>query len=294
MFKTVFTLMTAGLVLALSLDTAAQDIPAVQTGYAPVNGLKMYYEIHGTGKPLIVMHGAYMTIDAMGAIIPKLAESHQVIAVELQGHGRTGDIADRPLSYEALADDIDALMAYLNIETADIFGFSLGGGVALEVALRHPERVNKLIIVSAPYNSQGWYPEMLAAVDYITPELFAGTPMAVEYQRLAPNPDNFGMLVTKLTELTKSVQDVSPDAIRAIQAPTLIIVGDADNVRPEHALDLHKLLGGGVPGDIVGAPVSQLAIIPGATHTTVIDRVDALVMFTNAFLDDAPPAPPAQ
>jgi pimeloyl-ACP methyl ester carboxylesterase len=290
MFKTVFTLMTAGLVLALSLDTAAQDIPAVQTGYAPVNGLKMYYEIHGTGKPLIVMHGAYMTIDAMGAIIPKLAESHQVIAVELQGHGRTGDIADRPLSYEALADDIDALMAYLNIETADIFGFSLGGGVALEVALRHPERVNKLIIVSAPYNSQGWYPEMLAAVDYITPELFAGTPMAVEYQRLAPNPENFGMLVTKLTELTKSAQDVSPDAIRAIQAPTLIIVGDADNVRPEHALDLHKLLGGGVPGDIVGAPVSQLAIIPGATHTTVIDRVDALVMFTNEFLDAAPPA----
>jgi pimeloyl-ACP methyl ester carboxylesterase len=293
MFKTVFTLITAGLGLTLSL-AAAQDAPAIQTGYAPINGLKMYYEIHGTGKPLIVIHGAYMTIDAMGPIIPKLAESRQVIAVELQGHGRTGDIADRPLSYEALADDIDALMAYLNIEAADLFGFSLGGGVALEVALRHPERVNKLIIVSAPYNSQGWYPEMLAAADYITPELFAGTPMAAEYQRLAPNPENFGMLVTKLVALTKRVQDVSPDAIRAIQAPTLVIVGDADNVHPEHALDLYKLRGGGVPGDIVGAPASQLAIIPGATHTTVIDRVDVLAMFTNEFLDAAPPAPPAQ
>src|SRR5690349_14208558 len=118
---------------------------ATQTGYAPVNGLKMYYEIHGTGKPLILIHGAYMTIDAMGEIIPKLAESRQVIAVELQGHGRTGDIADRPLRYETLADDIDTLMAHLNLETADIFGYSLGGGVALEVALRHPERVNKLI-----------------------------------------------------------------------------------------------------------------------------------------------------
>lgn len=294
MFKTIFTLVTAGLALSMSLDAAAQDASAVQTGYAPVNGLEMYYEIHGTGKPLIVIHGAYMTIDAIGALIPNLAASRQVIAVELQGHGRTGDIADRPLSYEALVDDLKVLMAYLNIETADIFGFSLGGGVALEVALRHPERVNKLIIVSAPYNSQGWYPEMIAAADYITPELFAGTPMAAEYRRLAPHPENFGMLVTKLVALTKSVQDVSPDAIRAIQAPTLIIVGDADNVRPEHALDLYKLRGGGVPGDIVGAPVSQLAIIPGATHTSVLDRVDVLTMFTNEFLNAAPPAPPAQ
>jgi pimeloyl-ACP methyl ester carboxylesterase len=277
MSKTAFTLMTA-----------------VQTGYAPVNGLKMYYEIHGTGKPLIVIHGAYMTIEAMGAIIPKLAESRQVIAVELQGHGRTGDIAGRPLSYEALADDIAALMAYLNIETADIFGYSLGGGAALEVALRHPERVNKLILVSSSYNSQGWYPQMYAFVDQITPEIFVGSPMEAEYQRLAPNPENFPMLVTKLTELTKRVQDVSPDAIRAIQAPTLVMVGDADNIRPEHALDLYKLRGGGVPGDIVGAPASQLAIIPGATHVTIHDRVDALAIFTNEFLDAAPPAPPAQ
>ena len=272
----------------MSHYAAAQDARAVQTGYAPVNGLKMYYEIRGTGKPLIVIHGAYMTIDAMGAIIPRLAESRLVIAVELQGHGRTGDIADRPLTYEALADDIDALMAYLNIETADVFGYSMGGGVALEVALRHPERVNKLILVSASYNSQGWYPEMYAAVDQITPEIFVGSPMETEYQRLAPNPENFGMLVTKLIELTKRVQDVSPDEIRAIQAPTLVMIGDADNIRPEHALDLYKLRGGGVPGDIVGAPASQLAIIPGATHVTIHDHVDALVMFTNDFLDAAP------
>lgn len=292
MFKAIFALVTAGLALPLSLNAAAQDA-ALQTGYAPVNGLEMYYEIHGTGKPLIVIHGAYMTIDAMGSLIPKLADSRQVIAVELQGHGRTGDLADRPLSYEALADDIDSLMASLNIESADMFGYSLGGGVALQVALRHPERVNKLIIVSASYNSQGWYPEMLAAADYITPDLFVGTPMEAEYQRLAPNPENFGMLVTKLVGLTKSVQEVSPDAIRTIQAPTLVIVGDADNVRPEHALDLYKLRGGGVPGDIVGAPVSQLAIVPGATHTTVIDRADVLAMFTNEFLDAALPASPA-
>jgi pimeloyl-ACP methyl ester carboxylesterase len=294
MFKTVFMLMTAGLVLTMSLDAAAQDAPAVQTGYAPVNGLEMYYEIHGTGKPLIVIHGAYMTIEAMGAIIPKLAESRQVIAVELQGHGRTADIADRPLSMEQMADDVAALMTHLNIETADVFGYSLGGGVALQLALQHSERVNKLILVSSTYNTQGFYPELLGFIDQITPEIFVGSPMEAEYQRLAPNPENFGMLVTKLTELTKTVQDVSPDEIRAIQAPTLVMVGDADNIRPEHALDLYKLRGGGVPGDIVGAPASQLAIIPGATHVTIIDRVDALAMFTNEFLDAAPPAPPAQ
>ncbi|HEX2621596.1 MAG TPA: alpha/beta hydrolase [Phototrophicaceae bacterium] len=266
----------------------------VQTGYAPVNGLKMYYEIHGIGKPIIVIHGAYMAIEAMGAIVPRLGESRQVIAVELQGHGHTGDIADRPLSYEALADDIDALMAHLNIETADILGYSMGGGVALQVALQHPERVNKLILVSSSYNSQGWYPEMYAAAEHITPEIFIGSPMEAEYQRVAPNPENFGTLVTKLLELTMRVQDVSPDKIRAIQAPMLIIVGDADNIRLEHALDLYKLRGGGVPGDIVGAPASQLAIIPGATHTMTIDRVDVVAMFTNEFLNAAPPAPPAQ
>jgi pimeloyl-ACP methyl ester carboxylesterase len=198
------------------------------------------------------------------------------------------------LRYETLADDIDALMAYLNIETADIFGYSLGGGVALQIALRHPKRVNKLILVSSSYNSQGWYPEMYAFIDQITPEIFVGSPMETEYQRLAPNPENFGTLVTKLTELTKRVQDVSPDEIRAIQAPTLVMVGDADNIRLEHAIDLYKLRGGGVPGDIVGAPASQLAIIPGATHVTIHDRVDALAMFTSEFLDAAPPAPPAQ
>ncbi len=274
--------------------TTKQHVLTVRSGYAPVNGLKMYYEIHGTGKPIIVIHGAYMTIEAMGAIIPALAESHQVIAVELQGHGRTEDITGRPLTYESLADDIDSLMAHLNIETADIFGFSMGGSVALEVALRHPERVNKLILVSASYNSKGWHAEMFAFVDQITPEIFVGSPMESEYQRLAPNQENFAMLVKKLVELTKAVQDVSPDTIRAMQAPTLIIVGDADNIRPEHALDLYKLRGGGVPGDIVGAPSSQLAIIPGATHISIIDRVDALAMFTNEFLDAAPPAPPAQ
>src|SRR5829696_5369731 len=187
-------------------------------GYAEVNGLNMYYEIYGTGEPLVVLHGAYMTIDAMGEIVPELAKTRQVIAVELQGHGRTADV-DRPLSYEQMADDTAALLRHLGIEQADVFGFSMGGGVALQVAIRHPEVVRKLVLASASYTSDGMHPELLEMIETITPELFEGTPLLEEYTRVAPNPDDFPTLVAKLKQL-----DVEPFAwreedIRGIVAP---------------------------------------------------------------------------
>jgi pimeloyl-ACP methyl ester carboxylesterase len=159
-------------------------------GYAAVNGLEMYYEIHGTGRPLVLLHGAYMPIEAMGEVVPELARTRQVIAVELQGHGRTADI-DRPLSYEQMADDTAALLRHLGIEQADIFGFSMGGGVALQVAIRHPDLVRKLVVASASYTSDGMHPELLEMVPSITPEAFAGSPIEEDYLRTAPNPDDF-------------------------------------------------------------------------------------------------------
>ena len=168
--------------------------------YAEVNGLEMYYEIHGTGRPLVLLHGAYMTIEAMGEVVPELARTRQVIAVELQGHGRTADI-DRPLSYEQMADDTAALLRHLGIEQADIFGFSMGGGVALQVAIRHPDLVRKLVVASASYTSDGMQPELLEMVPTITPETFAGSPMEAAYQELAPNPEDFPTLVEKLKRL---------------------------------------------------------------------------------------------
>src|SRR5215216_6589926 len=144
---------------------------ASKTGYAPVNGLQMYYEIHGTGRPMVLLHGAYMTIDAFGPLLPALAASRQVIAVELQAHGHTGDI-DRPLSYEQMADDTAALLGHLGIESADVFGYSMGGGAALQVAIRHPDRVRKLVVASAGYRYDGGHPEMYAMIETITPELF--------------------------------------------------------------------------------------------------------------------------
>lgn len=279
-FITIIVICVTGSAMAF-----AQEQESLQSGYASVNGLEMYYEIHGTGQPLIVLHGAYMSIDAMGEIISRLAETRQVIAVELQGHGRTADIVDRPLTYEQLADDVVAFMEEIGVENADVFGYSMGGGTALQMAIRHPQAVRKIVVASATYNSDGIYLEALSMIGTITPELFAGTPMETEYMRLAPNPENFPTLVEKLVKLDTEVQEWSPESIQAITAPTLIVVGDSDVVRPEHAVDMFRLRGGGIPGDLTGLPNSQLAILPGTTHVTVINRVDWLTSMINEFLD---------
>ena len=252
--------------------------------YAEVNGLKMYYEIHGTGEPLVLLHGAYMTIGAMGEVVPELAKTRRVIAVELQGHGHTADI-DRPLSYELMADDIAALLRHLGIEKADIFGYSMGGGVALQTTIRHPEVVRKLVVASASYTSDGIYPEVLAMIETITPEVFAGTPWFEEYARVAPNPDHFPTLVVKLKQLDAEVYAWPSEDIQSIEAPTLLIVADSDVVRPEHAVEMFRLLGGGVAGDLVGLPNSQLAVLPGTTHVGVMERADWLLSMIGEFLD---------
>jgi pimeloyl-ACP methyl ester carboxylesterase len=257
---------------------------APRTGYAPVNGLNMYYEIHGTGQPLVVLHGAFMTIELMGKLIPELARSRQVIAVEFQAHGHTADI-DRPLTYEQLADDAAALMRHLDIGNADIYGYSMGGGAALQVALRHPELVRKLVIVSASYSRDGWYPEVWSAIEQITPELFDGTPWREAYDRTAPDPGAFPALVTKMTQLDGTPFHWSADAVRAITAPTFIIIGDSDGTTPEHAVEMFRLRGGGVFGDLAGLPAAQLAILPGTTHVGMLDRADWIVAMVTSFLD---------
>ncbi|MCA1707146.1 MAG: alpha/beta hydrolase [Actinobacteria bacterium] len=256
----------------------------VKGNYAAVNGLDMYYEIHGTGEPLILLHGAYMTIGAMGEVVPELAKTRQVIAVELQGHGHTADI-DRPLSYEQMADDIAALLRHLGTQKADIFGYSMGGGVALQVAIRHPEVVRKLVVGSVYYNNDGSYPELLEAIETITPEAFAGTPWREEYDRIAPNPEDFSTLVAKLKELDLTFVGWPPEDIQAIEAPTFVIVGDSDVVRPEHAVEMFRLLGGGVAGDLAGLPNSQLAVLPGTTHVGLMNRADWLISMIGEFLD---------
>jgi len=257
---------------------------SIKTGYAPVNGLNMYYEIHGTGRPLIVLHGAFMSIASMGKLVPSLAESRQVIGIEAQGHGHTADI-DRPLTYEQLADDVAAAMSYLNIEQADVFGYSLGGGTALQLAIRHPQVVRTLVAASCTFNTGGLHPGSLPAFEAITPEVFEGTPWKAEYLRIAPNPDDFPALVNKMKHLDLSPQDWPAEAIKAIPSPTLIIAGDSDGVTPEHVVEMFRLRGGGVFGDMAGMPASQLAILPGTSHVGLIERADWILPMVSAFLD---------
>ena len=262
---------------------------APQTGYAPVNGLNMYYEIRGAGRPLVVLHGSFMTIELMGELVPGLARSRRVIALEFQGHGHTADI-DRLITYEQLADDTAALLRHLGIGSSDIYGYSLGGGAALQFAMRHPELVRKLVIVSASYTSDGMYPEGLAAIEQITPELFDGTPWREAYDRTAPHPEAFPALVAKLKQLDMTPYEWPAEAVRAITAPTLIIIGDSDGIRPEHAVAMFRLRGGGVFGDLAGLPAAQLAVLPGTTHVGMLDRADLLLAMVPPFLDAPVPA----
>jgi pimeloyl-ACP methyl ester carboxylesterase len=244
----------------------------------------MYYEIHGTGQPLVMLHGAFMTVELMGDLVPGLARSRQVIAVELQGHGHTADI-DRPLTYEQLADDTAALLRHLGIGSADIYGYSLGGGVALQAALRHPELVRKLVLVSSSYTSEGMYPEVVAGIERITPALFDGTPWRAAYDRTAPDPEAFPSLVAKVIALDRTPFAWPAAAIAALGAPTLIIIGDADGTRPEHAVELFRLRGGGVFGDLAGLPATQLAFLPGTTHVGMLGRTEWLLLMIPPFLD---------
>lgn len=267
-----------------------------QTGYAPVGDLSMYYEVHGRGRPLVLLHGAYMTIEMMGAILPGLAETRQVVAVEQQGHGRTADV-DRPLAYEQMADDTAGLMRHLGIGAADVVGYSMGGGVALQLAIRHPGLVRRLVVASAAFAEDGMHAAALKMFPSITPELFAGSPIEEAYLRTAPNPGDFPKLVEKLRQLDTTPYAWPEQDVRGISAPTLIIVGASDCVRLEHAVALFGLRGGGVMGDLAGLPTSQLAVLPGTTHFVppgcgLLDRAELLLAMIPPFLDAPMPERP--
>jgi pimeloyl-ACP methyl ester carboxylesterase len=262
--------------------------------YAPVNGLNLYYEVHGaghTGQPLVLLPGGFMTVAAMGEIVPRLAATRRVIGVELQGHGHTADI-ERDLRYEWMADDIAALIAHLGLEQADIFGFSLGGGVGLQTAIRHPEVVRKLALASTAFKREGWYPESLAGMAAISVEGFAGTPPHEEFLKTSPKPDIWPDVVAKMRHLLTDDYDWTP-GVAALKTPTLIMVGDADGLRLAHAVEMFGLLGGGKgDGDTQGLPPAELAVLPSTTHVGwappfhgIMSRTELLVPIITEFLD---------
>ena len=258
-----------------------------QTGYAPVNGLEMYYEIHGAGGvPLLLLHGGLFNIDLQfGQLIPGLSATRQVIAADFQAHGRTNDIDDRPLTIPNLASDVAGLLHYLNVEQADIFGFSVGGGVATELAVRHPELVRKIVVSSSSFHPDGDRTENLDAVDELTVDMIAGTPMEEDYLAKSPHPDKLQQLLDKLGQFNHYFTGWSDAEIEGIAAPTLITVGDCDMVKLDHAIRFLQLRGGDVNGDFAGVPASQLAVTPGTTHFFGLSRPALILELVVPYLD---------
>lgn len=253
--------------------------------YASVNGIDLYYEIHGTGTPLILLHGGFGTLETFTALSPTLALDHQIIGVDLYGHGRTA-LTNRPLRFEHMADDIAGLIDHLGLEKADVLGYSLGGAVALQTVIRHPEQVNKLVVVSTPFKRTGWHPEMRAGMASIAPEFFVGTPLHDTYMNVAPKPEDFSRLVANMREALSQDYDWT-EQVSALKMPTLIIAGDSDGLPPSHAVAFFTLLGGGLKdANWNGEHLipSQLAILPRTTHYDIVSRADLLLPVLSPFL----------
>lgn len=253
------------------------------TNRVEVNGMQMYYEVSGEGDPLIVLHGAYMNIPSMGEIIPMLARSHRVYALEFQGHGRTTDI-DRPITFPNLADDVAAFMDAVELQTADVFGYSMGAAAGLQLAIRHPDRVDRLVAASAAYDVEGWQPAFREFIPLMTVEMFTSMPFADDYRQLAADPEGFPALVEKLIALEHEPMAWGEE-VAAMTTPVLIITGDADVATLEHSVEMFRLLGGGGMGDMgQPLPASRLAVMPATSHTAVINQPEMLLGFIEPFL----------
>jgi pimeloyl-ACP methyl ester carboxylesterase len=259
--------------------------------YANVNGINLYFETHGSGRPLILLHGGLGSGEMFGPVLPLLAERHQVIAVDLQGHGRTADI-DRPIDVRLMAGDIAALIDHLRLATPDVAGYSLGGGVALQTAAQYPAKVRRLVLVSANTRPDAIYAEMRAQqgqVNAAAVEFMKETPMYQLYQRVAPRPEDFPRLLTKIGESMSQDYDFTEE-VRGLQMPTLVVAGDADMAPPSHYVEVFKLLGGGLrDGGWMGEGRPKgghaLAILPGLTHYNICNS-PLLAAATLAFLEE--------
>jgi pimeloyl-ACP methyl ester carboxylesterase len=270
----------------LTMFASAQQTPT--TGYAPVNGLKMYYEVHGSGDPVVLLHGAFMTItNNWTGWIGELSKTRKVIAVELQGHGRTADI-DRDISSANLADDVAALLDHLKVPRADVIGYSMGGGVAMQCAIRHPDKVRKVVVISSMFRRDGGVKEAIDALPKLTAEDFKGSPIEVEYKKLSPTPNEFPNLVKHLLAAAAKPDDLGADKLKATKAPMFFIHGDADGIRLDHIAEMFRLKGGEIMGDMRPRSESRLAILPQTTHVTLMQRMDVIVPMVNDFFDAEP------
>jgi pimeloyl-ACP methyl ester carboxylesterase len=285
--KTAVLIATIVLSLAMMTETEAHAQKPT-TGYAPVNGLKMYYEIHGRGEPIVLLHGSFMTIsNNWPDWIGELSKTRKVIPVEMQGHGRTADI-QRDFSYENLASDIAALLDHLKIKQADVLGYSMGAAVAMQLAIRHPERVRKVVSVSGVFRHDGWVKEALDAFPTITADAFKGSPIESDYKKLSPTPNDFPNFIKRAIAMDWKPYDFGADKLKATKAPFLFIHGDADGVRLDHIAEMFRLKGDEIFGDMRPRSESRLAVLPNTTHGALRDKGSVIIPMVNDFLDAQP------
>jgi len=286
-----------GLVATAATASAAEPS---RSGHLPINGLQIYYEVHGElGKagtaPLLLMPGSFQSTEATKPLVAAFARKRSVIVFDPQGHGRTADTS-RKISYEQFSDDAAALLRALKVERADVMGYSQGGGVGLRLAVRHPALVNKLVIVSAAYRKDGWYPVVSRALAGMNAKGFAGSPVETNFKKHTPDSRAFEAYIAKMKVLSINERDITDAQMRAIPARTMVIVGDADAVKPEHAVAMFRLRGGADPeaaatGTLTKVPGARLVILPATSHIAIWEAT-VLEATVTPFLEDRPPANP--
>jgi len=282
--KSIFAILFVLSMLAKLNSYAQQPLMPVSSGYAPVNGSKIYYEVYGSGAPIVLLHGAYMTINSnWSELIPILSKTRKVIALELDGHGHT-PLSQRPFSYQTLAGDVAAVMGHLKIDSADILGFSYGGTVAYQFAIQQPAMTKKLIIISSTYKSEGWLSIMYSMLAGLKPDAFDNTPVKSEYTKVAPDTSNWHKFIGAMLKFSAEKFNLGDDKIKNIKVPVLLIMGDNDGTDKKVLAETYSLLGGNVFGDIVGIPKSQLAILPAKGHGTLIMDTQAIAAIIGPFL----------
>lgn len=280
---------TIALLLMTLMLAVAPETQKPTTGYAPVNGLKMYYEIHGSGEPVVLLHGAFMTItNNWDGWIGELSKTRKVIAIEMQGHGRTADVPGRDIAAENLAADVAALLKYLEIPQADLIGYRMGGGVAMQCAILHPDKVRKAVIISSTFHSDGAVAGARESISKLSADDFKGSTLDTEYKKLSPTQNDFPKFVKRLAATASKPYDFGADKLKATKAPMFFIHGDADGILLAHVAEMFRLKGGETHGDMGPRSASRLAILPDTTHVTLMQRIPIIVPMVNDFLDAKP------
>ena len=271
-------------IMFIGSSSSGQQIKPSNSGYAPVNGINVYYEVYGEGRPLVLLHGAFYTIDLnWGQLIPELSKTRKVIAIEMQGHGHT-PFSDRELSITTLASDVEKLMDYLKIDSADVAGFSMGGSVAYQFAVQSPKRLRKLVIISSTYKTNGWLPIVNGGFKDFKPEFFDNTPIKNTYDAVAPDKTKWRKFLEQMFAFAKVPFNVGDSNISKIAAPVLIISGDNDGTDKVELMKTYQLLGGGVSADLQPMPKSQLAIVPSQGHVSLMMEKKTILGYLDNFL----------